>query len=554
MRLTSFFILFFIINNICYCQEFTLITQPTNPETKKIIDSLRITSNHSDYKSIKSTLEKLSQDLDKLGYFEKTISSPTKVSDSTFNTKIELGNRYEKIIIHFSNEENLSSIIKKISPTTNNTVTLKPEKVEEFLEKILKEYNKKGYAFAIVQLKNLKKLNNKQFKGELNITTNNVRTIDNIIIKGYEKFPKTYLKHLYHIKLGSKLDIATIKRKTNSFKQTPFTSEIKPPEILFTKDSTVLYFYLKKENSNYLDGFLGFSNTETENKLRLNGYLKLDLLNNLNSGEKLSILYRSTENDQRTFRGRLNIPYLFKSPIGIEAGLEIFKQDTSFINSNQRINVNYQLNQNISLSTGYFYENSNKLESTDISIEDYSVNSISLGVNFSLNNNFEFRTSNIIINTAFGNRKTDTKEKQTQWEIEASKSFLLNERNIIFIKNNNYLLSTESPLKNQLFRLGGIKSIRGFEEQSIPASLASILNTEYIYVLGQSMNIHSIIDIGYIKNQTVKSSEKLISFGFGLDFIRKSNRLSLIFANGKTSNSNFNFSNSKVHISLTTRF
>ena len=556
MKTLTIYIVFFFFNLICYSQEFKLIITSNAIESKKIIDSIQPNHTYKDYKSIEESINKLSKQLDKLGFFEKTIEKTIKLNDSSFSTSINLGNKYEKITVTF-NKEYKESILNSLTnkfEIKKNSILLKPEQVPSFLNQVLTIFNNKGYAFASVQLQNFKKIDSREFSAELDIKKNQLRKIDKIIIKGYDKFPKVFLKHLYNIRKGSRLNINNIKSKTNSFRETPFVSEIKAPEILFTKDSTILYLYLKKENANFLDGFLGFSNNATEKKLRLNGYLKLDLLNNLNSGEKLSILYRSTENEQRTFRGRLTIPYLFKSPLGIQTDLEIFKQDSSFVSNNQKINISYQLNKSITLFTGYQYENSNKLKSTDISIEDYSVKSFNLGSLITFKNSFEFRTNELDMNLSYGTRITTSKTQQLKALIGASKSFLLNDRNIIFIKTNNYFLSSESPLTNQLFRLGGIKSIRGFEELSIPATAASILNTEYIFVLGQNFNIHSIIDLGYINNQITKTNNKLISFGFGLDFIRKSNRLSLIFANGKSDESNFNFSNSKVHISLTTRF
>jgi 1,2-phenylacetyl-CoA epoxidase PaaB subunit len=38
----------------------------------------------------------------------------------------------------------------------------------------------------------------------------------------------------------------------------------KYPETLFTKDSTKVYVYLEKQNSNNFDGFIGFNNNENQ--------------------------------------------------------------------------------------------------------------------------------------------------------------------------------------------------------------------------------------------------------------------------------------------------
>ena len=532
-------------------QQFRLEITAQDSLSKKVLDSIKPGELYKDYKAASESLEALSKKLAQLGYFENSISPITKTSDSLFNSTLSIGNQYENILVLTYKLDQRSLEYMSI---TQDTLVLKPEQVERFMNNNLTIWFEKGFSFATLQLTNLKKVSPSSISATLEVDTKELRKIDHIIVKGYEQFPKPFLTHLYNIRKGDRLNLNEINKKLNNFKETPFVSPIKPPELLFTQDSTTLYLYIKKENSNFLDGFLGFSNNATDQKIKLNGYLKLDLTNNLNSGERLSILYRSTENEQRTFKANLELPYLFKSPIGLDAALEIFKQDSTFLTTNQKISSTYQISKKMQLAAGYQRTNSTSLDSLNTFIEDFTTNSFIAGFKYNLTSPLDFRPNNLNLNLGFGVRKSTAKENVIDGTLEASKSIALNNRNIIYIKNSNHGLFTENPLQNQLFRLGGIKSIRGFEEQSIPATLASILSTEYIYRLGNTMNVFSIIDLGYIEDQTINNTDKLISFGFGLDFIRKSNQLSLIFANGKTSNTNFNFSNSKVHISLTTRF
>ncbi len=43
----------------------------------------------------------------------------------------------------------------------------------------------------------------------------------------------------------------------------------------------------------------------------------------------------------------------------------------------------------------------------------------------------------------------------------------LNSKNSIFIKNQSYYLQSDSYVINELYRFGGINSIRGFNENSL---------------------------------------------------------------------------------------
>ncbi|GAA4293401.1 hypothetical protein [Aestuariibaculum suncheonense] len=65
-------------------------------------------------------------------------------------------------------------------------------------------------------------------------------------------------------------------------------------------------------------------------------------------------------------------------------------------------------------------------------------------------------------------------------------------------------------------RFGFINSIRGFEENSIYASLFNVINTEYRYQFSNAIYIHSITDFTHYQNQITNTKEKLYGFGFGI--------------------------------------
>jgi len=109
-------------------------------------------------------------------------------------------------------------------------------------------------------------------------------------------------------------------------------------------------------------------------------------------------------------------------------------------------------------------------------------------------------------------------------------------------------------LVNELYRFGGINSIRGFNENSIDASLFSIINTEYRYQFNDGIYVHSIIDLGYFENETISIKQNLYSFGFGLGLNTKAGLFKFNVANGNAQDSDFSFSNTKIHISISSKF
>ncbi len=60
-------------------------------------------------------------------------------------------------------------------------------------------------------------------------------------------------------------------------------------------------------------------------------------MNNLNAGEEFTLYWKSDGKNQKTFNIGIELPYIFKSPFGLKANLNIFKQDSTFQNTKTAI-------------------------------------------------------------------------------------------------------------------------------------------------------------------------------------------------------------------------
>jgi len=431
------------------------------------------------------------------------------------------------------------------------------------LETTLKILNSKiaeqGDPFSTLQLVNIHKLNSDLISADLKIIINQKRRIDKIIVKGYEKFPKSYVKRFLKIRAGKSFNLNAIKEKVELLENLPFAGKIKDPEVLFTADSTTLYIYVEKTRTNNFDGFLGFGSNENTNKIEFDGYLDLRLINNLNYGETLNLFYKSDEIDQQTFSVNADLPYLFASPVGLEFGLNIFRKDSTFQNVTQNIKVNYQINAKHKFGAGLSTTTSTNLSDDDtVLLNDYNSNFYTLSYNYTNPQyydplfpiNFWFNLS-----SGFGDRTNDFgQQTQNLFSLETYKIFNLNNKNSFFTRVSGAALISDDYLDNELFRFGGINSIRGFEENSIIADIYGVLNTEYRYRLSNSIYVHTVLDAAYFENQLTETKSKLFGFGFGFGLLTNAGLFKLNYSSGKTENKQFKLSDSKVHISLTATF
>jgi outer membrane protein assembly factor BamA len=541
-------------------QALNLSFHPVTPINNALKDSLNFNSHFDNYQLLKQTADSIPDKLQQLGFVESELINIEMKNDSSFIAHYKLGMRYKYIKIYYADNQFLKKEIAKISNDITNDYFILPfNHIEASLQKLNNLKTNNGNAFAKIQLVGISNENN-FLTGTIVLNAGQARRIDSITIKGYENFPKSYLKHYAGIKKETLFNEKKINAQSDALNSLPFSSSIKAPEALFRKDSTIVYLYLKKRVANIFDGVLGFNTSEQTNKLQLNGYLNLELINNLNYGERLLINYKADGQEQRKLRVNTSLPYLFGTPIGAELELKIFRRDSTFITTDQQIRINYQLNPSYSSYMGYKgYESSNLLDNaiTGSPIEDFNSSFFLLGFNFfRLQNNTLFPTkAEIFFNSEIGSRELQgTKDNQLKLLTKVNFILNLNYKNSIFIQNTSNMLLSDSFITNELFRFGGITSIRGFDENSIDASLFSIFNTEYRYQFNEGIYIHSILDFGYFENEPLSIRERIYGYGIGLGLQTKAGLFKLNIANGNTENMPFNFSNTKIHLILSTRF
>lgn len=546
--------LFFLFSIQSFGQNLYLKISGQSEAETKTIDSIGYSKKHINAKSITEETNTLSEKLKHFGFLENEIVETKKENDSTFHANFELGEKTKFIHIYIGRNSELKKL--EILPE-KDTLTMPLHETEIFMNATLQKLERKGYSLAKLQLVNLKREKN-FLKADLFFKNEKLREVNDIVINGYDKFPEGHKKEIKRHYRNKVFNQETLKKIHNDFEKFQFISQTKYPEILFTKDTTKVYVYVEKSKPNRFDGFIGFGNNDNGD-LKINGYLDLLLVNSLNVGERFNLYWKSDGNKQTTFNASLELPYIFKSPLGIKGQLNIFKQDSTFQNTQTAVELGYYFNFNTRVYLGY-----QSTESSDI--QNLSTTSITDFDNSFLTANFEFTQfknddyffpEKTIINIKGGNGKRNSESfnnKQFFITGDLRHNFYLNEKNIINIKSQNHYLQSENYITNELYRFGGINSIRGFNENSLQANLFSSILTEYRYVLAPTIYVHSIIDYGYFQDKTTNNEGQILGLGFGFGLLTKNGLFNLVYANGSTGQQEIKLSNSIVHISFKAKF
>ncbi|MUV03690.1 hypothetical protein GN157_08195 [Flavobacterium rakeshii] len=525
----------------------------TDTETK-IIDSVGYNKSHANAKSVNDEAKKLTATLQRKGYLEAHIQDYIKTNDTTFVYSFSTGIKTNTLYIYTGK---ISGEEKELLNITQDTITIPLEEAESFMTSNTKLLEQKGYSISSVQLSDYNKVNNSLYASLL-LKTEKKRTINGLTIEGYKNFPEGIRRNILRQYKGKTFNQSNLEHIYKDFNSLRFVTQPRYPEILFKEDSTNIYVYLEKGKPNTFDGFIGFTNDDSDNII-FNGYVDILLNNVLNSGEKFNLYWKSDGQKQTTFNAALELPYIFKSPLGIKASLKIFKQDSTFQNTVTDLNLGYYFSYNSKLFLGYQQTESVDIQNLNSStLSDYSNHFWTTTYEYANYNTNDFlfpEKTSLEVKGGLGQRDSKTGSSNQYFiQLEASHNLYLNDRNIINLKNQTFYLESDNYIVSELYRFGGINSFRGFNENSLQANLYTALIAEYRYVLAPNMYIHSITDYGYIQDETSNIKDNLLGLGFGFGLLTKTGLFNIIYANGSTKDQTIKLSNSIVHLSFRTTF
>ena len=555
-NLTPYIYILFFFSSFqgVFAQGFTLKLIGKDSTETSILNQLDFVSKHENEKLLFDELNSIKKEIQKLGYFTNTLVDVLK-DQFEITVQFSLGPKTKKIIVSIPKKTRQK--YQNLFFTSQDSISLKSFEIENYIERIIRELDQSGKSFSEVQLIKPILDGNSLFL-ELSVVDSEKRTINKVIVKGYENFPDSFISKYFKIdaeKVFSKKELEEISRVTKSL---DFVEELKPPEVLFKQDSTIVYLFLKRKKNSTVDGIVNFASKDDGSGILINGNLDLQLKNILNTGERFNLFWNRVKEENSEFRLNTFIPYIFNSSLSPEISFNIYRQDSTFLTTSFLFKLQYELSRRSRVFVSYNNEASDYLlDMNDISFDTFSKNFWNIGYGYSLaSNNSKFdRIFRSEIATGYGLRNgSNTRENQFKISLNSEMNISISQRGYLNLRNVTGYLNSETFLTNELFRIGGANSIRGFNEQSIFTNQFSHLNIEYRYVTSIDSYLHTITDFGVFQNISQNNTETLLGLGFGYLFSVENNQINLGYALGVKPGENFDFNQSKLIIRFTSEF
>lgn len=558
--------------SVGFCDDEKNIT----PETEKILSYKK---EFRDSVSRNAALQKVVEDFRKEGFLSAGIDSLH--TDSMLLTAcIRPGMKYQWLKLGPGNVDEGIFRSAGFSEKIFAGKIIDYARVAKVMEKILRWCEDNGYPFASISLDSIA-MKDEFVTAQLNLSRNQLIKIDSVKVFGTAKIAPAYLYSYLSIRPGDLYNESLIRDVRARIREIAFVREAKPLNVVFTEGKARVELFLESRRASQFDLVVGVvPPPETSpGKYELTGDARLKLVNSFGRGELIDFNWKKPQPLSQDLKARFTYPFLFSTPVGLDLFLSIFKQDTSYIDVVRTLGLQYIIHGNNSLKAFVSIKESNLLSAgafqfsttlpafADISTTQYGLVFHAEKLDYRLNPRRGFSTDadvrigdkTIHKNAELNPVVYDSLElRSTQYYATGGADYFLpfgRQGTVTAGVKGGYQYSPVI-FRNELFRIGGLRTVRGYDEESIYASFYLIGNFEYRFLLEQNSYLLAFVNRAYFKDEsrnTTISHGDLLGFGGGITFETRLGIFSFVYALGRE-NHQVLVRNGKIHFGLISTF
>lgn len=513
------------------------------------------------------------------GYSASGIDSQLWNKDTTV-AWLHVGNQYKFEGINTGNVP--KDVIRKIGFKDQQFVNanMRGKRLAGLKKRIVQYYENHGYPFAQITLDSIE-LNNDRLSATLNLEKNQEFKIDSIIIKGTARIKPKYIQNYLGIKSKSLYNESRIKPISTRVREIAFVTETKTPEVVFGEGRADVYLYLDKKRASQFDGILGvLPSSEEPGKVLVTGELSLKLLSAFKRGELIDLSWRKMQARTQNLNVHLAYPFLFNTPFGLDGTFELYKRDSLYLNLRGIIGIQYHLIGNDHIKIFADIRSTNVLAASTLSsiatLNPDNVDSRTQLYGFGYKmQRLDYRLNprkgfDLYAEASAGTKKIlpDVTVAESRYIGLKLNSFQLNavlqvayfipipNRSTIMIKANGGYMRSDNLFESEAFRIGGLRTLRGFDEESIYATMFGIGTIEYRFLIDPNSYLFAFFDGAYYENRATNKNitDRPFGFGLGISFFTKIGVFSLNYALGKQFQNPIDFRAGKIHFGIVSYF
>ena len=564
----------------------TAFGQPYAPTTKI----------YSDTASLLAAVDSVHRSLFAQGYYAAAVDS-LQWADSTTTAVFHIGAAYKWV--HLANDNITETALSAIGfrPILYTASPFSVVALAQLKEKLMVWAENNGYPFCQVYLIDIHidAPQTGDIAAKLHWQLGKRYTLDSLQISGKLRISHTYLAHYLGLQRGTVYDESRILKIRDRLRELPFLEETQTAVVAFGASRARPHLFLKRKRASQFDALVGFlPSSKAGGALLITGNATLGFQNLLGYGEQFKATWTQARAESPEATVYVNVPYLLGLPLGADADFQLYKRDTSYSEVRGTFGVQYHLIANDYVKV-FWSTNSTTLLTTDTTtirlthrlpaILDVENNAFGvmyhaerLDYRFNPRKGFELtlrgsagiktiQPNALITNLKDPNQPAfdyatlyDTLSKRTtQYRAFAKADYYipLGQRSVIRLGGNGGSVWGASPLyRNEQYRIGGARLLRGFDEESFYATIYGVATLEYRFLVGQNSYLSLFADRAYIADQSIAAHryDRPTGIGAGITLETKAGILALSLAFGQQQQAAFDLNAAKVHFGYVSLF
>ena len=267
-------------------------------------------------------------------------------------------------------------------------------KLEKSRERLMSYLENNGYPFASVKLDSIR-FDPDGIRAKVLIEKGPLYKIDSIRVSGDVRIKNYFLQKYLEIEKGSIYRKDKLNQISRRLMELPYLKETRNWDMTMLGTGSTLNLYLESRKSSQINGLVGFlpDNTQVGGKLLLVGEANVNLKNALGGGEMIAVNWQQLQVKSPRLNLAFQQPYIFRTSLGLDFGFDLFKKDSSFLNLNTKIGIQYLVSARQSgkvffqqLTTNLLTVDTNLVKTTLNLPPFIDVSTSSLGIDYVFNN------------------------------------------------------------------------------------------------------------------------------------------------------------------------
>lgn len=375
--------------------------------------------------------------------------------------------------------------------------TLTPTLLEALPQDIQKQLLQAGYLFSHAAWQRLTCTPEGACHGELHVEAGTLVRLDTILLRGKWPAPRSAFYQIVGLRPRQPLNAARWESLPQRLRTNPYATLVDTPKLWLFSTVCWIELTVRPKSSNRIDGALSVlpsSGNTGISRPQVIGHLDLALVSPLRLGERIEARFAQLPGGSQRLNLLGGFPYLFRGLAELRGQFSLWRQDTSFLTRNTAVELRYRLSGSFTLKGRFLTEQSRLLSTLPYRdrvwppppVLDFRRRGFSLGWEY---DNTDLRTAprtgwRADLNATQGSRsylrnpalprlayeRLPPSSSYQELSAHLERYLTLSRLLILRLGGRAYGYWSAGFAENELARLGGEPYLRGFAENTLPAS------------------------------------------------------------------------------------